>query len=94
LEELDSWVGRTIVIAIGGGYAIQAAALFVFTARDAGGLTHALVGTLAMRAHFGSLLLAAALAQSMTLGWIAAAVFVAPLLVRAYEALFGPASLE
>jgi hypothetical protein len=91
---MDSWFGRTIVIAIGCGYAVQGAALFVFAAREAEGLRPALVGTLAIRALFGSLLLAAALTQSMTLVWIAAAVFVAPLLVRVYEALLGPARLD
>jgi hypothetical protein len=43
-----------------------------------------------LRAVFGPLLLAARLARSMTLIWVAAAIFVASLLVRAYEVLMGP----
>jgi hypothetical protein len=92
---VDSWFGRAFVIAIGGGYILQVAALLIFVAREPSEqLTRTRGSSFLIRAVFGSLLLSAGLTRSMTLIWIAAAILVASLLVRAYEALLGPARLE
>ena len=92
---MNSWFGRAFVIAIGGGYVLQVAALLIYASREPSEqFTITICWNILLRAVFGSLLLAAGLTRSMTLVWVAAAILVASLLVRAYEALLGPSSLE
>jgi hypothetical protein len=95
VRRVDSWFGRAFVIAIGGGYVLQVTALLIYAAREPSEqLTRTICWSFLIRAVFGALLLAAGLTRSMTLIWLALAVLVASLLVRVYEALLGPASLE